>query len=191
MQALSSTTYTHIESAKGLIFRYSYPHSPLLFSSSGKQLQCSPPRSRACLKTDSQWNEPLTQMVAAAYQPVFLPHSPRHSCFIKLSAVPAYPVVHSWFRQRLSNSTLGRSIHCVRQLHAFPYREARTRLHSHNCPLRTLVDSPGQNPISVLCGCEIQTCTRVITQTACLQSPEGPPQLLFPKHKPHTFSSAA
>jgi hypothetical protein len=28
-------------------------------------------------------DEPLTQMVAAAYQPVFLPHSPRHSYFHK------------------------------------------------------------------------------------------------------------
>jgi hypothetical protein len=33
--------------------------------------------------------------------------------------------------------------------------------------------------LRTLYGCEIQTCTRVITQTACLQSPEGPPQLLF------------
>jgi hypothetical protein len=120
-------------------------------------------------------------MAAAAYRPVFLPHSPRHSCFIKLSAVPAYPIVHSWFRRRLSNSDLFTARDSFTRSHTV---KQRAPLHSHNCPLRLLVDSPGQNPTSIPCGCEIQTCTRVITQTACLQSPEGPPQLFFPNINP-------
>jgi hypothetical protein len=90
VRALSSNTYTQIESAKEphiLVFSSSLS-SPFSFPVSN--LQCSPPRSRACSPRLTN-NEPLTQMVAAAYQPVFLPHPPRHSCFIKLSAVPALP----------------------------------------------------------------------------------------------------
>jgi hypothetical protein len=75
---------------KSLIFWFSHLHSPLLSLFPVSNLQCSPPRSRACSPRLTN-NEPLTQMVAAAYQPVFLPHPPRHSCFIKLSAVPALP----------------------------------------------------------------------------------------------------
>jgi hypothetical protein len=43
----------------------------------------------------------LSQMAAAAYQPVFLPYPHRHSSFINSIAVPAYPVVRSWSHHTL------------------------------------------------------------------------------------------
>ena len=92
--ALSSIT-VHIRKLQRVLdcSSFSAPHSPPLFSSSGKHALCSPPGSGACLKTHNGHTTDLSD--SCCLPVVFLSYPTRHSHVIKSTRYLHTPVVHS------------------------------------------------------------------------------------------------